>query len=209
MGFLEIARTGRSETEVKNSRFLGEACAVHSEEEALQRIAGLKKEHYDARHVCSAYIIRRDEGGVPIVRASDDGEPQGTAGRPILSVIEGSGLQNCLITVVRYFGGTLLGTGGLVRAYTQAAQEAVQAAGLSEMTRCAVLLLDMDYGLYNPVKYYIGEQNLRVEEESFAEKVSILLVVREEAEEKIRAELMELSSGRIGIEVCSYGDFAV
>ncbi|MBQ1292336.1 MAG: YigZ family protein, partial [Lachnospiraceae bacterium] len=144
-----------------------------------------------------------------IVRASDDGEPQGTAGRPILSVIEGSGLQNCLITVVRYFGGTLLGTGGLVRAYTQAAQEAVQAAGLSEMTRCAVLLLDMDYGLYNPVKYYIGEQNLRVEEENFAEKVSILLVVREEAEEKIRAELMELSAGRIGIEVCAYGDFAV
>ncbi|MBQ9644233.1 MAG: YigZ family protein [Lachnospiraceae bacterium] len=209
MGFLEIARPGRCEIEVKNSRFLGEACAVFSEEEAAEKIAALRKEHYDARHVCSAYIIRNSSGGAALMRASDDGEPQGTAGRPILSVIEGSGLQNCLITVIRYFGGTLLGTGGLVRAYTQAAQEAVAAAALSEMTCCAVLSVSMDYGLYNPVKYYIGEQSLRVDSEDFSDKVCLTLVVRKEMEEQIRSDLMELTAGRIAMDTLSYGDYAV
>ena len=193
MGFLEIARTGRSETEVKNSRFLGEACAVHSEEEALQRIAGLKKEHYDARHVCSAYIIRRDEGGVPIVRASDDGEPQGTAGRPILSVIEGSGLQNCLITVVRYFGGVKLGAGGLIRAYSGAVADALAHAKKSEEILLDEWKITYPYDLSGTVENWL-RRNTDIQDIAYDEQVSCTFISEDDNIEK---QIRDLSKGTV------------
>ena len=122
---IRVTKTGTSEVVIKKSRFLGTAANVETEEEARELVNAIRKEHYSARHVCYAYSIGETN---PSLKFSDDGEPGGTAGKPILDVISNSGISNIVIIVVRYFGGVLLGTGGLVRAYTQAAQEAVNAA---------------------------------------------------------------------------------
>ena len=214
MEYRQIRTAGTSDVEAKASHFLGEACAVFSEEEAQARIAALRKEHYTARHVCYAYCIQKEPAdekasGPDLVRASDDGEPQGTAGRPILSVIEGAGVRNCLITVVRYFGGTLLGTGGLVRAYTQAAQEALGACDIATMLPCEVLRIRMDYGLYNSVKYYLDERGISYENESFSDHVALDLIVRETMTAEVRDKLAALSAGKIQIELIRKGSFPV
>ena len=119
-----IQKAGESEIVINKSRFLGYCIPVSSEEEAQEALAQIRKKHYDARHCC--YAFRLHEGG--IVRSSDDGEPSGTAGAPILGVLLGAGVENVLCAVVRYFGGVLLGTGGLVRAYGKAAGEALAEA---------------------------------------------------------------------------------
>lgn len=133
--YYTIDHPGYGEYEEKKSRFLGEALPVTSEEEVRTELARIRKKYYEARHHCYAYVI----GGVPgntvqgnatIRRSSDDGEPSGTAGAPILSVIDGKACSNVLIVVTRYFGGTLLGTGGLVRSYTKAASLALENAGI-------------------------------------------------------------------------------
>lgn len=114
-----ILEAGTDEIVEKKSRFIGYVCHIESEEEALDFVTSIKKKHYDARHNCYAYSIGEEQ---PLLRFSDDGEPGGTAGKPILEVITGRGLHNVCIVVTRYFGGTLLGTGGLVRAYTEASK---------------------------------------------------------------------------------------
>ena len=118
MAYYTIQKTGHGEYEEKRSRFLGEAIPVQSEEEVQEHLTRIRKQYYDARHHCSAYVLGEKKDRK---KASDDGEPQGSAGLPILNVIEGAGCTGILIVVTRYFGGTLLGTGGLVRAYTNAA----------------------------------------------------------------------------------------
>ena len=129
-GYRTIKKPGNSEVVEKKSRFIGVAAHVSSEDEAAEFVRKIKKEYYDARHSCWAYVIGDKSESM---RASEDGEPQGTAGRPILDVITGKGLTYTIVVVTRYFGGTLLGTGGLVRAYSKAADEAVQNAVISEM----------------------------------------------------------------------------
>ena len=118
---LKIVKTGTSEVIIKKSRFLGTAVEVTSEEQAREVVAAIRKEHYSARHVCYAYSIGEKN---PALKFSDDGEPGGTAGKPILDVVQNSGITDILVVVVRYFGGVLLGTGGLVRAYSEAAAKA-------------------------------------------------------------------------------------
>ena len=123
--YYTIYRGGSGEVVEKKSRFIGEARAVSSEEEAAAFVEEIRKKYYDARHHCFAYVIGTDGKQM---RAADDGEPQGTAGRPMLEVLTGKGLANAMVVVTRYFGGTVLGTGGLVRCYTAAAQAAKAAA---------------------------------------------------------------------------------
>ena len=130
--YLTPAGEGSSEYVEKKSRFLGRVFAVSSEDEARALLEAVKREHYDARHNCWCYILR---GGAK--RYSDDGEPQGTAGQPMLNVFEREGIENVLCVVTRYFGGILLGTGGLVRAYTAAAKDALLDAGVNEMRQWA------------------------------------------------------------------------
>ena len=132
--YLTPAGEGSSEYVEKKSRFLGRVFAVSSEDEARALLEAVKREHYDARHNCWCYILR---GGAK--RYSDDGEPQGTAGQPMLNVFEREGIENVLCVVTRYFGGILLGTGGLVRAYTAAAKDALLDAGVNEMRQWASL----------------------------------------------------------------------
>ena len=131
----QILKSGEAEVIVKKSRFIGEAHRITSEEEAAALVAETRKKYYDARHVCYAYSFGDTN---PRLKFSDDGEPKGTAGKPILDIVNGSGVQDILIIVTRYFGGILLGTGGLVRAYSDAAKEALLAAETGELVDCVM-----------------------------------------------------------------------
>ncbi len=143
--FVQVTEPGDAVIEVKRSKFIGAVRHVESVEEALLFLDSEKKKYHDAKHHCSAYIIRSDNGQPDVVHSSDDGEPSGTAGKPMLEVIEKAGLKNVVCVVTRYFGGILLGTGGLVRAYTDAAKAAVEAAGKAEMRLAQELELIFDY----------------------------------------------------------------
>ena len=195
--YLVPAGCGRGEYEEKRSRFIAQLWPVESEAEALERIASVKKEHYDARHNCFAYIVR--EGGV--TRYSDDGEPQGTAGQPILAVLSGAGLQNVCCVVTRYFGGVLLGTGGLVRAYTAAAKAALEQAGISRMAKWKGIGLACHYSMFERVKRLIEEYEGVIEATDFGADVRFEAAVREDMEEAFARALRELSGGGIGFEV--------
>ena len=194
--YLVPAGYGSGEYEEKRSRFIGQIWPVETEAEALAHIAAVRKEHYDARHTCFAYIIR--DGGV--VRYGDDGEPQGTAGQPILAVLNGAALQNVCCTVTRYFGGVLLGTGGLVRAYTAAAKAALEDAGVSQMAQWRGVTLRCAYNQFDRVKRLLEEQEAVTENVDYGADIVISALVREDKAETFAAALRELSAGSISAE---------
>ena len=194
--YLVPAGYGSGEYDEKRSRFLGQLWPVETEAEALAHIAAVRKEHYDARHTCFAYIIR--DGGV--VRYGDDGEPQGTAGQPILAVLNGAGVQNICCTVTRYFGGVLLGTGGLVRAYTAAAKAALEDAGISQMAQWRCVTLRCAYNQFDRVKRLLEEQEAVTENVDYGADIVISALVREDKAETFAAALRELSAGSISAE---------
>ena len=166
------ARTGIFEFTEKKSRFIGVCCPVLSEEDAQAKIAALRKEHKSACHVVYAFSI-----GEHIRRSTDDGEPSGTAGRPVLEVITNSDLNNVIIMVVRYFGGTLLGTGGLVRAYTEAARGALAAAGRARSISCVRMLFTVDYAELPAFQQLLSATDVLTEDKSFGERASLRLLV--------------------------------
>jgi len=142
----------------KKSEFIGYIAHAKTEAEAQEFLAKIRKKHYDARHHCYAYIIK-DEG---IIRQSDDGEPSKTAGMPILEVLRHSGLEDAIIVVTRYFGGTLLGTGGLVRAYTEGAKAALNAAEILTYKTCVDLNITVDYSLYDKITTLCQNKNGKI-----------------------------------------------
>lgn len=148
-GYRTVSRQSETELEVKKSRFIGRCFPVEDEQQALEMLATIKKQHWDARHNCYAYAIG---ARAEIARYSDDGEPAGTAGLPMMEVLKQANVTNVLCVVTRYFGGTLLGTGGLVRAYTRSASDALQAAGLIEMRVCVEYMLDVPYALWGSLE---------------------------------------------------------
>ena len=174
---------GEGEIVEKKSRFIATIRKCETEEEAVAFIEEMKKKYWDARHNCSAFIIgSRGE----LTRCSDDGEPSGTAGRPMLEVLTGSGIRNIAVVVTRYFGGTLLGTGGLVRAYTQAVKE-----GLDVTT---------DYNDVGKLQYYFGQQGIVPADSIYAENVKFILLVPVEKEDGLRKNLTETTCGKVKIE---------
>ena len=195
--YLVPAGYGTGEYDEKRSRFIGQLWPVETEEEALAKIAAVKKEHYDARHNCFAYILR-DSG---TVRYGDDGEPQGTAGQPMLAVLQGAGLENVCCTVTRYFGGVLLGTGGLVRAYTAAAKAAVENAGILRMAKWQSVTLCCPYKLFDRVKRLLEEQEAVTENIDSGAEITVSALVREDRKESFAAALTELSAGSISPEI--------
>ena len=205
MDYITAAGRGTGVYEEKKSRFLGEAIPVESEEEIREHLARIRKEYYDARHHCYAYVLgeKRMER-----KASDDGEPSGTAGLPILGVIDGASMTNVLVVVTRYFGGTLLGTGGLVRAYTEAARLALSDARPVQMSEGEELLLTMDYPLYDRVSYYLRTNQIQTGEIRYTDKVAIPCTLTLSGAEKLRKDLSEQGSGRILIESTGRGHFA-
>lgn len=193
-GFKTVYEGGSGEIEEKKSRFIANVCPVHSEDEAAAFIAGIKKQYWDARHNCSAFVIGEN---ARVVRSSDDGEPSGTAGKPILEVINGEGLYDVAVVVTRYFGGTLLGTGGLIRAYTQAAKEGLANSVIIEKKHGIRINLLMDYTLEGKVRYFFSENNFLIENSEYTDRVSIDFIIEDEKAENVKKELIELSGGKI------------
>ena len=200
--YLTIRDPGNGEYEEKKSRFLGEAVPVSSEEEAAEYIAGVRKKYYDARHHCYAWVL--GEGGER-KKSADDGEPSGTAGQPILKVIEGSGCTNVLVIVTRYFGGTLLGTGGLVRSYTQAARAALDKAGKVRMCLCRQLAVTVDYSALDRLLYELRREGIEMGETEYGAQVTLHLTVESADSEKLIRTITALTSGAAVIEQVSEG----
>ncbi len=201
----EVLKNGEGKITEKKSVFIGAIASVHSEEEALAFVAEKKKEHYDARHNCFAYLIGDHH---EILRSSDDGEPSGTAGRPMLDVLMGANVHNVCAVVTRYFGGVLLGTGGLVRAYTKATEEGLQACTLLERHVGAHLSLDIDYGLLGKVQYLLNEKKIYIADSAYSDRVVFDVYVDEEEAEPLKKELINQTNAQIKIEEierCSYG----
>lgn len=188
---------GEDEFVEKKSRFIGRAWLVESEEEALQKIQEMKKQHYDATHNCWAYIIR--DGAV---RFSDDGEPGGTAGMPMLQVLQREGLYNVVCVVTRYFGGILLGAGGLVRAYTKGAKLAVDAAGKSMKRVWTVLYIPCPYSFYERVKLETENFGGIIRKTDFGAEVELEVLFPEAQANPFLEKLTDMTSGTVeGMEV--------
>ena len=194
--YLVPAGFGKGEYTEKRSRFIGQIWPVESEAEALSQIAAVRKEHYDARHTCFAYVIR--EGGT--VRYGDDGEPQGTAGQPILAVLNGAGLQNVCCTVTRYFGGVLLGTGGLVRAYTAAAKAALSDAGISRMALWNCETIRCPYPMYERIRRLLEAHEAVTESTDYGADVALGVLVRADRAADFDDALREMSAGAVTAE---------
>ena len=189
--------TGRSETELveKRSRFFGQVWLVSSEEEARVRIEETRKKHYDARHNC--WCFRLHDGGVE--RCSDDGEPQGTAGQPMLNVFQREDVTDVLCVVTRYFGGVLLGAGGLVRAYTQAAKDALDAAGISVVRRWVALEVPCTYAQFEGARRGIQAFDGVVENVDYGADVLISALLPEDRAAPFAAHILDTSSGSIQV----------
>lgn len=184
------AGSGEAEFVEKRSGFLGHVRAAETEEEARNFINEMKKKHYDARHNCWCYIIR---GGA--VRYSDDGEPQGTAGLPMLEVFKREGIENVVCVVTRYFGGVLLGTGGLLRAYTKSAKDALDAAGVAAVRRWVKLDAAVPYSLLERVKTECSALDGIVGETDYGADVTLHLLLPEANAEAFSARITEMSAG--------------
>ena len=183
---------GEDEFYEKKSHFIGRVWPVETEEEALEKIQAMKKQHYDATHNCWAYIIK--DGAV---RFSDDGEPGGTAGMPMLQVLQREGLYNIVCVVTRYFGGILLGAGGLVRAYTKGAKIAVDAAGKSMKRVWTVVYLPCPYPFYERVKLLAAEFDGIIRETAFGAEVELELLFPEANVQPFFEKLTDLTSGTV------------
>ena len=195
--YLVPTQFGEDEFIEKKSRFIGRVWNVETEEEALAKIQEMKKQHYDATHNCWAYIIK--DGAV---RFSDDGEPGGTAGMPMLQVLQREGLYNIVCVVTRYFGGILLGAGGLVRAYTKGAKIAVDAAGKSMKRVWTVLYVPCPYPFYERVKLLVGECEGIIRQTDFGAEVELELLFPEANVQTFLDKLTDMTSGTVeGMEV--------
>lgn len=183
---------GQGEIIEKKSRFIATVKPVKTEEEALEFIESLKKRYWDATHNCFAYIIG---GGTPLKRCSDDGEPSGTAGRPMLDVLEGERLSDVAVVVTRYFGGTLLGTGGLVRAYSGAVRAGLDASVLITRLRGIRLLIGTDYTGLGKIQYLLGQRGIKTLESRYTDAVELSVLVPDEEIKTLKQEITEVTSG--------------
>ena len=188
---------GESAFTEKRSRFISHIWRVETEAEARERIEEMKKRYYDARHNCWCYLLQ--EGGV--VRYSDDGEPQGTAGQPMLNVFQRESVTNVCCVVTRYFGGVLLGTGGLVRAYTTATSRALEAAEVVTVRSVVALDVTVDYGLYERADLLIKAAGGKLAEPEFTDKVTLRWQMPEHTEGPLLTQLQELTRGMAKVAV--------
>ncbi|MCM1127332.1 MAG: YigZ family protein [Lachnospiraceae bacterium] len=197
-----VCRAGSGEYEEKRSRFIADVTPVTSGEEVAAFIESVRRKYYDARHHCSAYIIGRNR---EITRCSDDGEPSGTAGKPILEVLLGAEVTDAVIVVTRYFGGTLLGTGGLVRAYTQAAKAGLADAGITTMCYGKQLTLRTEYTDTGKLQYLLGSRGIEIKESRYTDVVEFDIQIPAEGFPAVTKELTEATAGRVQITVTGEG----
>lgn len=197
MNYLTVKKVADDRFEEKKSVFIGYICRVNSEDEAKAFVASIKTKHKDARHNCWAYMVGEN---MNIQRYSDDGEPQGTAGIPILEVIKKSGITDCAVVVTRYFGGILLGAGGLTRAYTKGASIAIKAAGVIEKVNGCRLGVTLSYDLFGKVQYICGENNWHIEDTEYTDEVKLYILSEESRAGEIKSQIVESTSGKVIIE---------
>ncbi len=188
---------GTGEIVEKKSRFIANVRPVQTEDEALAFIEEMKKKYWDARHNCSAYILgERQEQ----MRCSDDGEPSQTAGKPMMDVLAGAGLTNTAVVVTRYFGGTLLGTGGLVRAYSAAVQEGLKNSRIITKYWGTELLVGTDYNGIGKLQYLFGQRQIPLLDAEYTEKVQFTVLVPFSRVQEIRKAVTETTSGQASVE---------
>ena len=190
--FITVKGEAHADFEEKRSLFIGHAIRTDTEEEALAFIKSLKKQYQDATHNVYAYMMRGDT----VARYSDDGEPQGTAGMPVLDVIRKSGVRNVCVVVTRYFGGTLLGAGGLVRAYSHAASIALEAAGIITYRPYTEIELICGYSEYGKYNVLINEASAVIDSVDFAEQVTIRYALPRVNAEALTKKIIETGYGR-------------
>lgn len=196
MEYKTIARRCEARFIEKKSEFIGYLCPVQTEEQAVAFIEEIRAMHRKSTHNCYAYILRENNAA----RHSDDGEPGGTAGVPIYEVLRKEGLTDVCCVVTRYFGGVLLGAGGLVRAYTKGAKDAVDAAQIKCMAEAVKLAVTVDYGLYGRLAQVFADFDARVEDERFADNVRIVLHIRAENSQKLTDKLVDVCNGAVSVE---------
>ncbi|MBP3339492.1 MAG: YigZ family protein [Lachnospiraceae bacterium] len=196
-GFKIVYEGAVAEIVEKKSRFIAYVRPVNTEDEATSFIDEIKKKHWDARHNCSAFVIGKNN---ELTRCSDDGEPSGTAGKPMLEVLLGQGLHNVAVVVTRYFGGVLLGTGGLVRAYQAAVKEGILASKVLEKFEGAMYKVETDYNGIGKIQYILAKENINTLGVDYSDKVVVEFVVKSDEEGKIVKEITEATAGKAGIE---------
>ena len=193
--FSTLAGEGHAELIEKRPQFIGHAKPVKTEAAALEFIAAMRHKYADATHNVYAYMLRENN----IARYSDAGEPQGTAGIPTLEVIKKSGITDAVIVVTRYFGGILLGAGGLVRAYRAAAKAACDAAGTVEFTQFTEFTIELSYSDYNKIQPVLGRFDLKTDGTDYAENVILRLAVRSPEFDQVRSAVVEITAGRAAV----------
>lgn len=205
--YLTIEGCASAEIEEKKSRFIAQIAHVETEEAALEFLSAIKAEHRMARHNVYAYILR-GSGASDRIRYSDDGEPQKTAGLPTLQVLQHAELTDVIAVVTRYFGGTLLGTGGLVRAYTQATQAAIEAATLVTISRCIDISLTIPYQLYDQMVRIAADEQAKTISTTYTDTVHLVLRMLEGTQEPLLKKVRELCHGNEQIELSEVFDAA-
>ncbi|MBQ8655177.1 MAG: YigZ family protein [Clostridia bacterium] len=188
-----LRQSASDEVIINKSRFIGYACPCETEEEALAFLQSIRTKHKDATHNCYAYVIGRNAG---VMRYSDDGEPGGTAGLPMMEVLKAQGVVNCCVVVTRYFGGVLLGAGGLVRAYTQGTVIALRAAQVVVMEPSQQYICEVAYPLWDKVQHAMRTLPVQLVSSEFTTAVTFTLLMREKDAEQVVNELTRITDGR-------------
>lgn len=180
----------------KKSKFIGYAKPVKTQEEAVEFISEIKSKHWDATHNVYAYVLRENN----IQRYSDDGEPSGTAGVPVLDVMLKESLVDVCVVATRYFGGTLLGAGGLVRAYSHTSKIALEAAGIITMAQCSIMSAEVDYSFYDRLNILLSDFSAVILDTSFSDKVCVEFSVKENTVDLLNAKLIDVSNGKYALK---------
>lgn len=197
ISYKTVLKYGEYEIIINKSRFIGYAMPIETEEQALQFIQNIKTKNRDATHNVYSYVLGENSN---IQRFSDDGEPSGTAGIPSLEVIKKEDLRNTLVVVTRYFGGTKLGAGGLIRAYTKATKVALGASIIVDMVLHASLRISLDYTLYGKIENYLISGGYIIDDTVFEEKVNIFVNIKDNIEEEFSKNIVDLTNGNVDIE---------
>lgn len=195
--FITIKENVQAQIIEKKSKFIANLFYIEDIKQAEEIIRDTKKKYFDARHNCIAYRII--DNGQVIEKSSDDGEPSGTAGKPILDVLDKSGIANCLIIVTRYFGGTLLGTGGLIRAYSEAAKSGIEASGIMEVKKGIQAQIDADYNSFGKIQYMCMERNIIITDTEYGENVHINMIIEESEYAHFQKTVADAFAGRLEI----------
>ena len=191
-----VYKGGIGEIIEKKSRFIAQVFPIQTEEEALTLLAGVRKKHYDARHNCFAYVLGEKN---ETERCSDDGEPQGTAGKPMLDVLLGEGIHNAAVVVTRYFGGVLLGTGGLVRAYSGAVKAGLASSVIITRMWGVKLVISTDYTGLGKIQYILGQRGICILNSEYTDTVRLEVLLADDIKEQVKAEITEGTNGQAGL----------